>query len=132
MGTYFVKHPNINESALVHAPSTEKARTTFLDYLERTGKAPRTARQQLRRNMIAERVKDPEDVTTDLELHYEYEHQSDFPEMSNVPKLEVEGSPLESSPPAAAEPPPQVEVALTPAPPPRRMSPITRVSLGVK
>ena len=38
MSYYYVTHPNVDFSATVKAPSTDKARTTFLDYLERSGK----------------------------------------------------------------------------------------------
>ncbi len=70
---YFVTHPNLDVTALVHAPSTEKARTTFLDYLERTGRISRAGRQYWRRNMVAEKMEDPYDVTADVELYYGYE-----------------------------------------------------------
>ena len=74
MADYYVTHPNLSISAIVHhAPTTEKARTTFLDYLERTGRWPRSRRQELRANMVAERVSDSFGLDADVELNYDYE-----------------------------------------------------------
>lgn len=70
---YYVTHPNLETTALIHAPATEKARTTFLDYLERGGQISRADRQYWRRNMVAEKMDDPYDVTADVELYYGYE-----------------------------------------------------------
>ena len=72
MPNYYVTHPSIGITASVEAPTTEKARTTFLDYLERTGKVSRSSRQFLRRNMIAEKLHDAGEVFTDVELDYDY------------------------------------------------------------
>jgi len=72
MSYYYVAHPNVDFSATVKAPSTDKARTTFLDYLERSGKASRKNRQQIRRNTVAERIEFPEEVDTDVTLYYDY------------------------------------------------------------
>ena len=69
---YYVTHPNMDFSATVKAPSTDKARTTFLDYLERSGKAYRKDRQQIRRNTLAERIEFPEEVDADVALSYNY------------------------------------------------------------
>lgn len=73
MAQYYVTHPNFDFSAVVHAPTTEKARTTFLDYLERTGRWPRSRRQELRASMVAERVDDGSALAADVELYYDYE-----------------------------------------------------------
>lgn len=73
MSIYYVTHPNLGVSAKVEAPATEKARTTFLDYLERHGHINRADRQHWRRNMVAEKMEYPEDVFADIELHYGYE-----------------------------------------------------------
>ena len=70
---YYVTHPNLEASAKVDAPSTEKARTTFLDFLERQGYINRADRQYWRRNMVAERLESPEDAMADIELSYGYE-----------------------------------------------------------
>lgn len=72
MSYYYVAHPNEDFSATVSAPSTDKARTTFLDYLERTGRASRANRQSIRRHLIAERIDAPEEVEADVNLHYNY------------------------------------------------------------
>jgi len=68
---YYVTHPNLPVTAVVYAPSTEKARTTFLDWLERNGHMNRSNRQALRRNMVAERLEDG-NVQSDVVLHYGY------------------------------------------------------------
>lgn len=73
MNTYYVAHPHMKKSAVVHAPTTEKARTTFLDYLERGGYIQRRHRQHWRKDMVAERIEEPERALTDLVLHYGYE-----------------------------------------------------------
>lgn len=72
MNYYYVAHPNMDFSATVKAPSTDKARTTFLDYLERTGRANRKYRQNIRRNLVAEMIEFPEEVDTDVTLNYDY------------------------------------------------------------
>ncbi len=72
MSYYYVTHPNMDFSATVKAPSTDKARTTFLDYLERSGKALRKDRQLIRRNTVADRIEFPEEVDTDVSLSYNY------------------------------------------------------------
>jgi len=72
MSYYYVTHPNLDLSATVSAPTTDKARTTFLDFMERTGRASRKVRQQLRRNLVAERISAPEEVNADVHLKYNY------------------------------------------------------------
>ena len=69
---YYVTHPNLDFSAKVDASSTEKARTVFLDYLERSGAISRRQRQSVRRNMVAKRLERPETVDADIELSYAY------------------------------------------------------------
>jgi len=69
---YYVTHPNIDYSAVVDAPTTEKARTVFLDYLERTGRLNRRLRQQARADMVAERLEDAGSVSADVRLSYYY------------------------------------------------------------
>lgn len=70
MSIYWVTHPNIDVSATVYAPSTEKARTVFLDYLERSSQISRPQRGPLRVDMVAEKIRDPYAITSDVELHY--------------------------------------------------------------
>ena len=72
MSYYYVTHPNMDFSATVKAPSTDKARTTFLDYLERSNKAHRKDRQFIRRNTVADRIEFPEEVNADVALSYNY------------------------------------------------------------
>jgi hypothetical protein len=69
---YFVMHPTLGITAVVYAPSTEKARTTFLDWLERNNHISRKDRQAFRKNMGAQRLEDP-NVPSDIVLHYGYE-----------------------------------------------------------
>jgi len=47
MPIYYVIHPNLEIKATVDAPSTEKARTVFLDYLERQGKIAQAHLQEM-------------------------------------------------------------------------------------
>ena len=88
MSTYFTTHPNLSVTALVTAPTTEKARTTFLDYLERRGAIARADRSYWRRNMVAERMDNPEDVQADVELYYGYQEggQQMPPSMAATPQ----------------------------------------------
>ena len=73
MSVYYVTHPNIDFSATVRAPTTEKARTVFLDYLERQGAIGRTHRGYFREDMVAEKISSPESVRSDIELDYGYQ-----------------------------------------------------------
>ena len=73
MPFYYVTHPSLGFTAVIDAPSTEKARTTYLDYLERQGMLLRSRRQELRRNMVADRIIDPGEVQVDVNLSYGYE-----------------------------------------------------------
>jgi len=70
---YYVMHPSLRVTAVVYAPATEKARTTFLDWLERNGYMRRADRQALRKNMVAQRLDDAQGVSSDIVLHYDYE-----------------------------------------------------------
>ena len=132
MTTYFVTHPNLDVTAMVHAPSTEKARTTFLDYLERQGKVPRRYRQALRENMVTERLKDPASVTTDVELHYGYE---EAPEQTFTLERVFEGQPITHGEPTDVQAYDEALsmgepiVAEEPKPIERKMSPIARAAM---
>ena len=72
---YFVMHPTLGVTGVVYAPTTEKARTTFLDWLERNNHIRRADRQAFRKNMGAQRLDDP-NVPSDVVLHYGYEEGS--------------------------------------------------------
>jgi len=78
LAIYFVMHPNMGVTALVDAPSTEKARTTFLDWLERSGQILRSDRQRWRKNMVAEKMDEPQSVTADVELSYGYDDSGSY------------------------------------------------------
>ena len=70
---YYVMSPLVEGvTALISAPSTEKARTTFLDYLERTGYIRRSQRQSYRHKIIAEKVDDPTGMGATVELSYDF------------------------------------------------------------
>ena len=69
---YYLTHPRIDKAAVVYAPSTEKARTTFLDWLERNNIIRRAHRNFFRKDMIAERIEDP-NVPCDVVLNYGYQ-----------------------------------------------------------
>lgn len=73
---YYVMHPSLGVTAVVYAPATEKARTTFLDWLERKGYINRSDRQAWRKNMVAEKLEDPQGVSSDVRLHYDYQDVS--------------------------------------------------------
>ena len=147
--TYYVTHPNFSLSGLVTAPSTDKARTTFLDWLERNEHIERADRQYWRRDMIASRAEDPVSLSADVVLHYGYEDAGDF--VAPTPSVpvaaprrmygrdeEVPASRLDEDWWAGA----QVEsveeldevdkpkVAPVPEQPARQLSPIQRVALG--
>jgi len=91
MAMYWVTHPNLGISAKVDAPATDKARTVFLDWLERNGHIQRSDRQYWRRNMVAERMEYPEDVAADVELHYGYEESGPVEPTGEWGRESVEG-----------------------------------------
>jgi hypothetical protein len=95
---YYVMHPALGVTAVVHAPSTEKARTTFLDWLERNGNMRRMDRQQLRKDMVAKRLEDS-NVQSDVVLHYGYQDVGvHYPAGPGGTFGEAAGSPSEETP----------------------------------
>jgi hypothetical protein len=94
---YYVMHPSLGVTSVVYAPSTEKARTTFLDWLERKGYMNRSDRQQLRKNMVAKRLEDS-NIQSDVVLHYGYQDTSSAympsgePEWVEQQRLQEEGA----------------------------------------
>jgi hypothetical protein len=112
MSEYYVTHPGIDVTATVEAPSTEKARTTFLDYLERHGIVDRKYRQTLRGNMAAKKVSG--EIRGDIDLHYGYEESVQPQFLENIP---ISEEPIPT--PIEEQPKP-------------RMSPLARASLGIK
>ena len=136
MPYYYVTHPNLDISATIEAPTTEKSRTTFLDYLERQGIILRGQRNLLRENMVAERLNSPESVLSDIELHYGLVSRGDtYQDVGKVQLPELESEREELSMSQTGE---MVEVPLEgreeepQAPSAQRFSPIARVSLGMK
>jgi len=111
--------------AVVYAPSTEKARTTFLDWLERTERIPRGDRHRWRRNMIAERLEYPEEVESDITLQYRYGYEEVAPGSAPSEVIPVEVTPMPEEPVPVEEPPLVVEEQQP------RLSPIARASLGM-
>lgn len=106
MPAYYVMHPSIKVSATVDAPTTEKARTTFLDYLERTGRISRSSRQWFRKNMVSERIDDPNEVMSDVHLDYDHvsEEETNYffkPELRPAYEEEI---PFEREEPTEGEP----------------------------
>ena len=69
MPTYLASHPEIGLTAQVEAPSTRKARTTYLDYLSRNQLIDWRTRQSYRENIPVKRI-DPGEVDVDVELSY--------------------------------------------------------------
>lgn len=123
MPTYYVKHPNIQQDAKVEAPTSEKARTEFLDFLERHGSINRRDRQSIRRNLASERLRDPDFVEAQVNLDYGHS-------ISSMPPLQVGFEPsLESEPIIPIEPSLEPEPAPTPALP---LSPIAQVALRLR
>ena len=127
MGIYYVTHPNINISAKVEAPATEKARTTFLDYLERQGTINRADRQYWRRNMVAEKLDSPEDAFADLELYYGYQEQESSTPYKPQPNFEYEEP--EQVEESISEPEPIVETRIEQRPNEKKLSPIAQKAL---
>lgn len=127
MPYYSVSHPQLEVTATVEAPSSEKARTTFLDYLERTGKAKRNQRQLLRQAMATKRIVDGSEGYSDLELHYEYEHipEVDILQLGGPTQGTPEG--LSMSPSGSTEAQPVVEQGQVPMT--RGLPPIQELAL---
>jgi len=139
MAYYYVTHPNMNFSATIEAPSTEKARTTYLDYLERQGMLSRSRRQELRRNMVADRVMDPGEVQADISLSYGYEETRFAPvereelqlgdRMVEIP-IEPRREPVYEEEPEEYLGPVEREQPVERPEEPRVFSPIQQISLG--
>jgi hypothetical protein len=154
--TYYVTHPNFELSALVSAPSTDKARTAFLDWLERNEYIQRADRQYWRRDMIAHRAEDPVNISADTVLHYDYEDDGDY-SLATTPRPAPVPTPRQADrhipakdldedwwadarvvdvedPTTGQHYPPGADIPLaTPEPVPvKKLSPIQKVSLGMK
>ena len=129
----------MNFSATIEAPSTEKARTTYLDYLERQGMLSRSRRQELRQNMVADRVVDPSEVMADITLSYGYEAARFEPVereelqlgegMVEVP-IEPRRKPAYEEGPEVDLGPVEKEAPTERVEKPRITSPIAQISLG--
>lgn len=101
MVAYYVTHPMMDKVAVVYAPSTEKARTTFLDWLERNGSIDRKYRQAWRGDMVAKRLGDP-NVPADVELHYGYEEVA-IPQEYRLGRPGIEETPVTLEEPQVEE-----------------------------
>ena len=75
--TYYVTLPNAGVTAEVTAGSTRQARTVYLDHLTRTGIVPWRGRNDLRDQIIIDRIS-PGQIPTDVQLSYG--QQPDIPE----------------------------------------------------
>jgi hypothetical protein len=85
---YYVTHPSIPLTATVDAPTTEKARTTFLDFLERSGTINRRDRRQVRKSIITKLMDPNEPIAVDIALYYNYVASKP----SYVPQTSVTGN----------------------------------------
>jgi len=144
MATYYVFHPNVEVTAEVEAPDTKKARTTYLDYLARSGRISWDQRGNLRDGIKIDQMQ-PGEMQTSVALNYsrdaEPEEEMELP--GPPPELEEYEAPPEYGPPEES-PPDEIDASmLVPAPmetqargtPMRRMygkSPIMDLSKGVK
>lgn len=70
MPTYFVASTELEQTAEVEAPTPRKARTTFLDYLERGDEIDRNQRQMIRETMATKKVR-PGSTGADIRLDYD-------------------------------------------------------------
>ena len=82
---YYVTHPLVGVTATVYAPSSEKARTTYLDFLERSGRIRRNVRKLLRSNLVAQHLDAGTSVPTDVTLNYTYSSQG-----MSVPRVSMD------------------------------------------
>jgi hypothetical protein len=124
MAYYYITHPDIPVKASVEAPTTEKARTVYLDYLERHRIVRRSQRQSLRPLMILKRMDSRDEILTDITLSYGMINDAPPPptyiDATNVGVQEV-----------ISEPQTIVEQApVAPAPAPKPMSPLAKLVLG--
>ena len=125
MNTYFLMSPSLGATAIVEAPSTDKARTAFLDYLERTGAIPRTQRRSSRRSIATKRLTDSAGVIADIRIPYDYTwDQAPVPPQEALSYIAEESSPSlpeELPSPLPSSGPSQVG----------NMSPLARAALGI-
>jgi len=132
MNVYYVKHSELGKDALVHAPSTEKARTAFLDYLERNGMVSRKDRQSWRKGLITDRVEEGE-TSAEVELWYGYTPSSVRVEYPSTPaEPAIEPMSFEDEQEVSVSSPPTAPVEAPPSPPSaptRRMSPIAAAAM---
>lgn len=69
MATYYVTLPNSGVTAEVTADTTRQARTAYLDYMTRSNQVPWKGRQDLREQLLIDKIS-PGQVPTDVELAY--------------------------------------------------------------
>lgn len=69
MPVYFAYHPEVGIQAQVTAPTTRKARTSYMDYLTRNELVPWRGRQEFRKSIILDQI-DPGSTPVDVEINY--------------------------------------------------------------
>ena len=69
MATYYVTLPNSGVTAEVTANTTRQARTAYLDYMTRSNIVPWKGRQDLRDQLLIDKIT-PGQIPTDVELAY--------------------------------------------------------------
>ena len=101
MAVYYVFMPKyIDVTAEVSAPDSRHARTSFLDYLSRSGMIRWNERQAARRQIITKRMR-PGEIQTDIKLEYG---------IQEPPKVEE----LPVPPPMQRKPEPREEIGVSP------------------
>lgn len=130
MNTYFLMLPSLGSTAIVEAPSTDKARTAFLDYLERNGSIPRNQRRLNRKNMATKLLADGADVPADIHIPYDYTW--DQPPLAPDEAIDYIATDSQSFTASNPLPPSVPEPVEAPQLPPQQtMSPLARAALGI-
>jgi len=115
---YYIEFPEKQVSAIVDAPSTDKARTAFLDTLERKGIIYRGIRGQVRSSLVVDNIDSIEGINPTYIINYSYGDSID-----SVP-VEQAGLDIEkSSEPIELQQPQQQQ---------RELTPLEKVTLGVQ
>jgi len=87
MPTYYVASTELEKTAEVEAPSPRKARTTFLDYLERGDEIDRNQRQMLRETMLTKKVR-AGSTGADVSLDYDMRERESREPISSIQTME--------------------------------------------
>ena len=95
MATYYTFMPKyIDTTAEVDAPDSRHARTSFLDYLSRSGILQWGERQAARRQIITKRMK-PGEIQTDIKLEYGVKEPAKVEELPTPPPMQRKPEPSE-------------------------------------